>query len=87
MIQNIFSHTLDNCFFAKQELIKQGFTEGDFFLADEDYLEIGYLLGEPMLNTNDDFSKSALELWKESELSQQDDDSYFDYWLEQQEIL
>lgn len=82
-----YSHTLDNCFFAKQELIKKGFTEGDFFLADEDYLDIGYLLGEPMLNSNDDFFKSALQLWKELELSQQDDDSFFDYWLEQQEML
>lgn len=45
----IQTHTLDNCLFAKQELIKQGFTEEDFYSADEDYLEIGYLIGEPML--------------------------------------
>ena len=61
VLANRFSHTLENCLFAKQELMKQGFKEDDFYLADEYYLEIGYLVGEPMMKTNDDFCKSALE--------------------------
>lgn len=82
MLANRFSHTLENCLFAKQELIKQGFKEDDFYLADEDYLEIDYLLNEPMLKTNDDFCKSALELYKESQWSDEDDDNMLDYYIE-----
>lgn len=82
VLANRFSHTLENCLFAKQELMKQGFKEDDFYLADEDYLEIGYLLNEPMLKTNDDFCKSALELYKESQLSEEDDNNILDYYIE-----
>lgn len=82
MLANRFFHTLENCLFAKQELMKQGFKEGDFYLADEDYLEIGYLVGEPMMKTNDDFCKSALELYKDSQWSEEDDDNMIDYYIE-----
>lgn len=82
VLANRFSHTLENCLFAKQELMKQGFKEGDFYLADEDYLEIGYLVGEPMMKTNDDFCKSALELYKDSQWSEEDDDNMLDYYIE-----
>lgn len=82
MLANRFSHTLESCLFAKQELMKQGFKEGDFYLAYEDYLEIGYLVGEPMMKTNDDFSKSALELYKDSQWSEEDDDNMLDYYIE-----
>ena len=81
MLANRFSHTLENCLFAKQELMKQGFNEDDFYLADEDYLEIDYLVGEPMLKTTDDFCKSAHELWKESQWTD-DDDNMLDYYIE-----
>jgi len=86
MLANRFSHTLENCLFAKEELIKQGFKEDDFYLADEDYLEIDYLLNEPMLKTNDDFCKSALELYKESQWSDEDDDNMIDYYIENELI-
>lgn len=80
MLANRFFHTLENCLFAKEELIKQGFKEDDFFTADEDYLEIDYLIGEPMLKTNDDFCKSALELYKESQWSDEDDNNMIDFY-------
>jgi hypothetical protein len=82
MLVNRFSHTLENCLFAKQELMKQGFKEDNFYLADEDYLEIGYLVGEPMIKTNDDFCKSALELYKDSQWSEEDDNNMLDYYIE-----
>ena len=82
VLANRFSHTLENCLFAKQELMKEGFSENDFYLADEDYEEIGYLIGEPMLRTNDDYCKSALELFKESQLTDEDDNNMIDYYIE-----
>ena len=82
VLANRFSHTLENCLFAKQELMKQGFKEYDFYLADEDYLEIDYLVGEPMLKTMDDFCKSAHELWKESQWTDEDDDNMLYYYIE-----
>lgn len=82
VLANCFSHTLENCLFAKQELMKQGFKEDDFYLADEDYLEIGYLVGEPMIKTEDDFCKSALELYKDSQWSEEDDNNMLDYYIE-----
>lgn len=82
MLTNRFSHTIENCIFAKQELMKKGFKEGDFYFADEDYKDIGYLVGEPMLKTNDDFCKSALELYKESQWSEEDDNNMLDYYIE-----
>lgn len=81
-VNNRFSHTLENCLFAKKELMKEGFKEDDFYFADEDYKDIGYLVGEPMLRTNDDFCKSALDLYKESQLTEEDDDKMFDYYHE-----
>ena len=77
-----FSHTLENCLNAKKELVKLGLKEDDFYLADEEYLEIGYLLGEPMIKTNDDFCKSALELYKERQWTDEDDDNLWDYYKE-----
>jgi hypothetical protein len=80
--QDRFEHTIENCFLAKSKLIEKGFTEEDFYIADEDYTEVGYLVGEPMLITNDDFCKSALELYKESLCSQEDDDNMVDFYIE-----
>ncbi|WP_130736890.1 hypothetical protein [Flavobacterium sp. J27] len=82
VLENRFSHTLENCLFAKQELMNKGFKENYFYLADEDYLEIGYLVGEPMIKTDDDFCKSAHELWKESQWSEEDDNNMLDYYIE-----
>jgi hypothetical protein len=82
MFANRFSHTLENCLFAKQELMKQGFKEDDFYLADKDYLEIDYLIGEPMLKTTDDFCKSAHELWKESQWTDEHDEKMLEYYIE-----
>jgi hypothetical protein len=82
ILANRFSHTLENCLFAKQELMKQGFKEEDFYLADKDYLEIGYLVGEPMLIKTDAFCKSAHELWKEFQWTDDDDDNMLDYYIE-----
>lgn len=79
---SFFSHTLENCLNAKKELMKLGWQESDFYLADEDYLEIGYLVGEPMLKTNDDFCKSALELYKERQWSEEDDKNMLYYYIE-----
>lgn len=59
------NHTMENSLFAKQELIKFGFSENDFYLAEEHHTEIGFLIGEPMLKTEDDFCKSALNMYKE----------------------
>lgn len=81
-LANRFSHTLENCLIAKDELIKDGFQENDFYLADEDYLEINYLLNEPMLKTNDDFYKSALELYREKCISEdEEDDRMIEFFL------
>lgn len=65
VLANRFYHTLENCLFAQQELIKLGLSEIDFYLADENHTEIGFLIGEPMLKTDDDFCKSALDMYKE----------------------
>ena len=82
LLSNRFSHTLENCLFAKNELIKDGFSEEDFYSADEDYQEIGFLIGEPMLKTNDDFCKSALQLYKEKCLTEEeDDDKMIEFFL------
>ncbi len=77
-----FSHTLENCLLAKQELIKDGFSEDDFYLADYEFTEIGYLIGEPMMDIDDDTCKSALELYKEKCLLEDlDDDKMIEFFL------
>lgn len=59
-INNILSHTLENCFIAKIELIKLGYAkESDFFINDDEN-HLGYLIGEPMLYSGDDYI-SALD--------------------------
>jgi len=68
-----FSHTLENCLLAQQELINDGFSEDDFYLADFEFTEIGYLIGEPMMDVDDDTCKSALELYKEKCFSEYQD--------------
>lgn len=81
MLANRFSHTLENCLFAKQELLKDGFLEDDFYLHDASYSDT-YLDNEPMMVTNDDFSKSALDLYKDKCFSEEeDDDRMIEYFL------
>lgn len=76
-------YTIEECLNAKTELIKRGFNkEDDFYAAGEDYIEIGYLLGEPMLKTNDDDCKSALELYTESQWTEADDNNMVDFYIE-----
>jgi len=65
VLANRFYHTFENCLYAKSELMKLGLKEEDFYLATEEYLEIGFLINEPMVKTNDDFCKSALDMYKE----------------------
>lgn len=82
VLANRFSHTLENCLFAKNELLKDGFLENDFYLAGDDYLEIGFLPGEPMMKTNNDFCKSALELYKDKSFSEEEnDDKMIEFFL------
>lgn len=80
-IENRFAHTLENCLYAKEELLKDGFPEERFFYATNDEVEIGYLLGEPLLSF-DDFIKSALELYKEKCFSEdEDEDAMLDFYF------
>jgi hypothetical protein len=68
-----FSHTLENCLFAKQELLKDGFSEDDFYLHDASYSD-SYLDNEPMMKCDDDDCVSALELYKQKCFSEEEDD-------------
>ena len=68
-----FSHTLENCLLAKQELIKDGFSEDDFYLHDASYSD-SYLDNEPMMKCDDDDCISALELYKQKCFSEEEDD-------------
>lgn len=78
-----FAHTLENCIDAKTQLIGMGLNDPeDFYEADEDYIEIGYLLGEPMLKTNDDDTFSALEAFKATQWSEEDDNNMVDFYTE-----
>lgn len=82
LLANRFSHTVENGLFAKDELIKYGFSDEDFYLADFEFTEIGYLIGEPMIDINDDTCKSALELYKEKCISEDlDDYKMIEYFL------
>ena len=75
VLANRFFHTLENCLFAKQELIKDGFSEDDFYYADIDDVEVGLILGEPILKSNDDCI-TALELYKQKCFSEDEDEMY-----------
>jgi hypothetical protein len=82
MLANRFFHTLENCLFAKQELMKEGFLEEDFYYANEDDLEVGLLLGEPIKKTNDDDCLTALEMYKNKCHSEEvDEDEMYDYFF------
>lgn len=74
----MFSYTIENCLFAKKELLKDGFSEDDFYLHDVAYSD-RYLDGEPMINCKDDDCISALELYKQKCLS--GDDNMYDYFM------
>ena len=76
-----FSHTLENCLFAKQELLKDGFSEDDFYLHDASYSD-SYLDNEPMMKCDDDDCVSALELYKQKCFSEdEDDDKMIEFFL------
>lgn len=71
-------HTLENTLKAKKFLIEEGFSENDFYTATEDYVEAGYLLGEPLIKNNDDFITSAFELWKDKTFWEEHGEKIFD---------
>ena len=75
-------HTLKNALKAKKFLIQDGFSEDDFTDAIQDDVEIGYLIGEPLLIDEDGFAKSSIELWTEKLFWDKHQDSYLDYMLE-----
>jgi len=76
-----FSHTLENCLFAKNELLKDGFSEDDFYLHDASYSD-SYLDNEPMMKCDDDDCVSALELYKQKYFSEdEDDDKLIEFFL------
>lgn len=81
MLANRFSHTLENCLFAKQELMKKGWKEDDFYLHNASYSD-SYLDNEQMLVTNDDYSVSALELYTQRFFSEEHDKDMVDYYIE-----
>lgn len=77
-----FSHTIENCLFAKQELLKDGFSEDDFYYADSDDVEVGLLIGEPIMKSNDDDCVTALELYKQKCFSEEEDeDKMIEFFL------
>lgn len=81
MLANRFSHTLENCLFAKQELMKQGLKEDDFYYHDSAWSDT-YLHNEPMLVTNDDDSISALESYKQKCFLEEHDKDMADFYIE-----
>jgi hypothetical protein len=78
---NRFSHTLENCLFAKQELIKEGLKDDDFYLHDASWSDT-YLDKEPMIKTNNDDCVSALELYKQKYFSEEHDKDMVDFYIE-----
>jgi hypothetical protein len=80
---SIFDHTLQNCNNAKAQLIEMGYNDPeDFYEAGEDYIEIGFLVGEPMLITNDDDCYSALDAFKDILLGEENADNMVDFYIE-----
>ena len=75
-------HTLENALKAKKFLIEDGFSEDDFTDAIQDDVEIGYLIGEPLLIDEDGFAKSSIELWTEKLFLEKNADAYIDYMNE-----
>ena len=81
MIVNKTPYTIEDCLFAKQELINMALNkEHDFYLHDASYSE-NYLHNEPMVNCNDDNCISALELYNHKCCSQQDDDNMIEFYM------
>ena len=81
MLANRFSQTLENCLFAKQELLKDGFSEDDFYLHDSSFSD-SYLDNEPMMKCDDDGCISALELYKQKCFSEEEeDDKMIEFFL------
>ena len=82
VLANRFSHTLENCLFAKQELMIYGFSEENFYYADADDVEVGLILGEPIMKSNDDDCVTALELYKQKCFSEEvDEDEMYDFFF------
>lgn len=75
------SYTLENCIIAKDQLIKDGMKESDFYLHDSTYSD-HYLHNEPMVKCKDDECISALELYKQKYLSEEDDKNMADFYIE-----
>ena len=75
------SYTLENCIKAKDQLIKDGMKESDFYLHDSAYSD-HYLHNEPMVKCKDDECISALELYKQKYLSEEDDKNMADFYIE-----
>jgi len=76
-------HTIENCLEAKKKLIELGYyTENDFVEADSMDVEVGYILSEPLLKTNDDSMKSAFEFYSDVLFWAENEDDYIDFCIE-----
>lgn len=75
-------HTLANAQEAKKLLIEEGFNKSDFTEAVQEDVDLGYLIGEPLIIDEDGFAKSALELYNEKLFWDKHGDDYVDYMLE-----
>ena len=77
-------YTLEDALKAKEELIKLGMPENDFYFADEIDTECGFLLGEPLL-ADDDFAVSAYRMYTDKLFWDEHEDNYIDFILETEE--
>lgn len=77
-------HTLENALKAKELLIKDGMCEDDFSEATQDDIEVGYILGEPLIIKGEDCI-SALDCWKDKVFWDKHSDDYVDFMLKQTE--
>lgn len=73
-------YTIKEALKAKEELIKLGMPEEDFFYADAIDEECGFLLGEPLLS-NDDFAVSAYQLYLDKLFYEKHEEDFIDYML------
>jgi hypothetical protein len=78
---SFLEHTLENCHKAKKLLIETGsFSQNDFKNATQCDVELGYIVGEPLLFSDDNFT-SALKLWNEKVFWDTHEDSHVEFML------
>ena len=72
-------YNLENAIKAKNCLIEKGFNESDFYEAQGVDIEVGYILNEPMIITNNEDMKSAFELFNDTAPTNKEVDNYLDF--------